>query len=196
MKKLPALVFVMVLALSLLTACGGGGGNSSTPSGGNNSTSTPPTTSGNNTPSGGDEKPKVEGIFGDFGLTDKQVTPEGATTTLDGVYGKVDDSHIQATALFPNWDDAAGKAAYPDFIKNVMKAIAEADDYGRPSVDDGTGTLRSKTYDEMVSEGLLPTETKDDGTRWECRYTYGGKEVAFSVSLSGGAQYQITAYFK
>jgi hypothetical protein len=48
MKKIIAITLVMVLALSLLTACGdGGGGSSNTPSGGNN------TPSGNNsTPSG------------------------------------------------------------------------------------------------------------------------------------------------
>jgi hypothetical protein len=146
-------------------------------------------------------KPKVEGIFGEFGLTDKDVTPKGSTLTLDGVYTKLDDSHIQATALFDNWNDAAGYAAYPGYIADVMKAIAKADDYGRPSVKtkDGTPTLRSKTYDEMVSEGLLPTEADIDKERtirasWECHYTYGGKSVRFTVSVLG-AQYQIIAYF-
>ena len=46
MKKLVALALVMVLALSLLTACGG---NSNTPSGGDN------TPSGNNSTPGGNE---------------------------------------------------------------------------------------------------------------------------------------------
>jgi|GEM_PF-3604068 len=46
MKKRLAIALVMVLALSLLTACGGG--NSNTPSGGNSRISTPPA---NNTPS-------------------------------------------------------------------------------------------------------------------------------------------------
>ena len=51
MKKLIAIALVMVLALSLLTACGGG--NSNTPSGGNNNTP-----SGNSsTPGGNDNNP-------------------------------------------------------------------------------------------------------------------------------------------
>ena len=58
MKKMLALALVMVLALSLLTACGGGGGNSSTPSGGNNSTSTPPASNTpSSTPPGNDNTP-------------------------------------------------------------------------------------------------------------------------------------------
>ena len=70
MKKLLALALVMVLALSLLTACGGGGGNSSTPSGGNNSTSTPPasntpstTPSGNDTPGGNNNGTTNDSLF-------------------------------------------------------------------------------------------------------------------------------------
>ena len=55
MKKLLTIAIVMVLALSLLAACGG---SSNTPSGGDSRTSTPPATSGNNSvPSGNDNTP-------------------------------------------------------------------------------------------------------------------------------------------
>ena len=54
MKKLLALAFVTVLALSL-TACGGG--NNDTPSGGNDSTTPPTTSEGNSTSSENDNTP-------------------------------------------------------------------------------------------------------------------------------------------
>jgi hypothetical protein len=186
---------VIAVAIGLVMAsCGGRGGNQQ--SGAATTETKTEQAKGSSA-----AKPKVEGIFGAFGLTDADVTPKGATVTLDGVYTKLNDSHIQATALFDNWNDAAGYAAYPGYIADVMKAIAKADDYGRPSVKtkDGTPTLRSKTYDEMVSEGLFPTEADIDKERtvrasWECHYTYGGKRVRFTVDVLG-AQYQIIAYF-
>jgi predicted small secreted protein len=67
MKKIIAIALVVVLALSLLTACGG---NSNTPSGGGNSTNSP---SNSSTPSG-------NGGDNSGGNTDK---PSGASITPD-----------------------------------------------------------------------------------------------------------------
>ena len=200
MKKKSVFGVIALLAVGLvLVGCSGKKNSSVSGSGG---TTTESRASGGNTPSGSNEKPKVEGIFGAFGLTDKDVTPKGSTLTLDAVYTKLNDSHIQATALFDGWNDAAGRAAYPGYIADVMKAIAKADDYGRPSVNtkDGTPTLHPKTYDEMVSEGLLPTEANVDAGKtiqasWECSFTFSGESVRFTVSVLG-AQYQITAYIQ
>ena len=198
-KKMTTVNFknsLIALAIGVaVVSCGGRGGNQQSGAATSEAQTETAKSSGNTV------KPKVEGIFGEFGLTDADVTPQGSTLTLDGVYTKISEEHIQATALFANWNDAAGYAAYPGYIADVMKAIAKADDYGRPSVKmkDGSVTLQPKTYDEMVSEGLFPTEADIDKERtikasWECHYTYGGKTVRFTVSVLG-AQYQITAYF-
>ena len=198
MKRKSVFLVIAVLAIMalVLVGCSGKSNTNSQSSNSNNSTQSVSQGGGNT------EKPKVEGIFGAFGLTDADIKPEGAEVTLDAVYTKLNDSHIQATALFANWNDAAGRAAYPGFIADVMKAIAEADDYGRPSVNmnDGSVALQPKTYDEMVSEGLLPTEADVDAGKtiqasWECSFTYSGESVRFTVSVLG-AQYQITAYIQ
>ena len=198
MKRKSVFLVIAVLAIMamVLVGCSGKSNTNSQSSNSNSSTQTVPQGSGNT------EKPRIEGMFGGFGLTDDDVTPQGATVTVDGYYTKLNDSHIQATAQFANWNDAAGRAAYPGYIADVMKAIAKADDYGRPSVDmnDGSVALQPKTYDEMVSEGLLPTEADVDAGKtiqasWECTFTYSGESVRFTVSVLG-AQYQITAYIQ
>ena len=56
MKKIFAIALVMVLALSLLTACGGNGDNNNS-TGGNNSN--PTSTNGNNNNNAGDDKPDM-----------------------------------------------------------------------------------------------------------------------------------------
>ena len=72
MKKLLALALVMVLALSLLAACGDSDGNSSDTPG-----------DGDNTPGGGNETPDtntVAGYLEQFGLTEDDVKADGFTS--------------------------------------------------------------------------------------------------------------------
>jgi len=80
MKKLVTIALAMVLALSLLTACGGNSNSNNTPSSGNTSGSSTSTTSASSTPSGG--------------LTDKEI--QDANDAMD---------QLEAWAKAQGWDD-------------------------------------------------------------------------------------------
>jgi len=105
MKKFMALMLVLILALSLLTACGGNNDNNNS-TGGNNSTTPPTSQSGNDTtPSnnGGDEKgypagwpnevPKMDGNVIDGSIHNSDGNISG-TATLDGVSKNNVDDYI------------------------------------------------------------------------------------------------------
>ena len=109
-------------------------------------------------------KPKVEGIFGEFGLTDADVTPKGATIEPNTGFNEVNKGKvIMAISLFPNWDEAAGKAAWAGYVENLKKAVTKADDTG---------------------EIIL---VEDDDEKWSAYYTYGDKRV-YIRTLQQGAQ--------
>jgi hypothetical protein len=139
------------------------------------------------------KKETVSGIFGQWGLTDAAVTPARATLAADASYNEANGpDNLLASATFA--DDAAGEAAYPGYISSLMKTLASLDDYGKPSVPDGSGSIFPKTYDAMVSEGLLPTASDPDGdASWLVSYTYGGKSVYVHI-MEMGMIYMINMY--
>ena len=149
-------VIAMAIGLSVVS-CGGRGGNQQ--SGTATSETQTETVS-----SGSVVKPKVEGIFGEFGLTDADVTPQGATIEPNAGFNEVNKGKvIMAISLFPNWDEAAGKAAWAGYVENLKKAVTKADDTG---------------------EIIL---VEDDDEKWSAYYTYGDKRV-YIRTLQQGAQ--------
>jgi len=133
-------------------------------------------------------KPKiegiVEGIFGVYGLKDEDVTPAGTKIERDESYQRIHgDNIILANIEFPNFNSEAAKAAFPDYIKDLMKAVANADDAGKPKVDvsEEIGLL-PKTYDQMINEGLIKPKVNSMGMSWSCYYVYGGKNLVLSAT--------------
>ena len=149
---------LIALAISLMFAACGGKGDSKQQEATKSETQTETAKSGSVT------KPKVEGIFGEFGLTDADVTPQGATIEPNAGFNEVNKGKvIMAISLFPNWDEAAGKAAWAGYVENLKKAVTKADDTG---------------------EIIL---VEDDDEKWSAYYTYGGKRV-YIRTLQQGAQ--------
>jgi hypothetical protein len=117
------------------------------------------------------DKPKIEGIFGEYGLTDKDIVLDGATFEPDAGYNEAHKGkRIMAMATFPNWDEAAGKAAWPGFVEKLKKAVAGIDDSGDP------------------------TPVDDTNKRWSSYYNYGGKKARI-VATQMGATIQLEIYW-
>jgi hypothetical protein len=84
MKKIISIALVLVLALSLLTACGGKDNNSTPSNNGGGSTTTPPTSQGenntqNNSGNTTADLTTVDGWFAYWGLTESDLKPANFT---------------------------------------------------------------------------------------------------------------------
>ena len=139
MKKIIIFSLALIMALSL-AACGG--------------------------TDGGGKTTNVDGIFGEYGITDENIALESAMFVPDEGYNKTHNgSRIMAMAAFPNEDEAAGKAAWPGLVENLKKAVAEI-----------------SNSSEVITE--------DTETCWSAYYNYEDKEV-YIVATQMGAKIQI-----
>ena len=110
MKKAVTLTLVILLTLSLLTACGGVGGNSNTPSGDNNTTTTPPASDNSGSAKPNNSSDQKGGLPPNTRIikVGQTLEGEGITVTLDevwvsthtGVAGKLPEGHV---FLFPHF---------------------------------------------------------------------------------------------
>jgi|GEM_PF-3263567 len=133
MKKLLALALIMVLALSLLTACGGG--NSNTPSGGNSTT--PPTSSEDNSPT----------------PTESTAPENSSTPTPQGGGEEWPDNDFTQQIPNPAWGSLYKTSVIPDmlFSANYRTVSAEqAKEYAEELENVGFDTDLSVSDSDVV----------------------------------------------
>jgi predicted small lipoprotein YifL len=181
MKKAITLALVLVLALSLLTACGGkdnGGGSTTTPPA-NSNTTTPPASQGGNdtTPSNNGNNnadlSTVAGFLSVFGLTETDVKPEGA-----GVGDVSVDDDDYATGI-------EGRVSWyvendTDALDNqwIKKAIAST----KALSSDGKVYVSGTDLSEEFTFSSMETNT----VQWEYRYKDNDKGVSVRCQVLDG----------
>jgi hypothetical protein len=146
---------LLLMALSLAACSGKKENNGSSANGSSQSASQSNSGGSSNT---------VSGMFGEYGISDEDIAIDGVTFELNEGYNKVNKNRTQALALFPNWDDAACKAAFPDYAENLKNAVAKID----PDM----------------------TIVTDSEKRFDAYYKYGGKK-AYIITNPQSAQIQL-----